>query len=360
MKKRKWSLDYFVLFCFLSCIFSMLSAEAKDRKGLDRAIEPDYLLRNEWWPEALQLPIAWGLSTGHGVTIAACDTGVYPSANDLADNLLMSYARDFSNPEDQSVSNGNYVSQGTATAGIIAGVKNFQGINGIAYNSRLIPLQNYHYSNLDRLSLEIATARCIKYAITIERVSIIIVQAILPNTGSIETSSIVRDAVSQAIKSGVTVIVPAGDSTKELSVERTYDSGSIIVGAATKSNSAAIFSNYGARVSISAYGENIKSLWGQYGETSFYGGTLAASAQIAGITALAKEVNKDLLPNNIKWLFKTTRQRSTSNYNVGGVVDTLKFLEEAKKLNVNPNDIKQAKSFREAATLEIKKEPWAQ
>jgi subtilisin family serine protease len=324
-------------------------------------MEPDQLLRNEWWPKALNLSNLWSTATGNGVTIASCDTGVYENAKDLSDNLLLKYARDFANPGDRlNVYDGNFLSQGTASAGIMVGVKNFKGINGIAYNARLIPLQNFHYAQqLDKVSLLTATERCIKYAITIPQVSIIAVQTLISNS-SIELHKGVRDAVELAIRSGVTIVVPAGDSTKELSKERIYDSGSIIVGALAQDGKTAIFSNYGSRITVSSYGEKIKALWGMYGETRYFGGTLAASAQIAGIIALAKERNSQLLPADIKWLLKTTRTRSTNNYNVGGLVNPTSFLREAIKYQTDIVKAEEAEKFRNQISREILKYSWAQ
>ena len=327
-----------------------------------QVIEPDSLLQNEWWPKASKLPQAWTMATGKGVTIAACDTGVYTQAKDLQYNLITSQARNFANPDNRwDVSKGSYVSQGTASAGIMVGAKNFSGINGIAYDAMLVPLQNFHYSQkLDKISLEIATARCIRYATALERVSIIAVQALPTSQGTIEANELVRKAIEDAIKSGVTVVVPAGDSTKELNTERVYDSGSIIVGALTQSGETAIFSNFGSRITISTYGERIKALWGPYGETRYFGGTLAASAQIAGMAALAKEINPSLMPYDIKWLLKKTRDRSTMNYRVGGKVNLIKFLFEAKHHTTDPSKEDAARRYRRQLAKKILKEKWAQ
>lgn len=354
------------LLLFLSCVLPNMVAHStpiNDPSPSSTAtrLMPDYLLRNEWWPHALSLPLVWPTSTGNGVTIASCDSGLYTEAKDLRENLLLQYARDFSSlTNSRNISDGSYVSQGTASAAIMVGVKNFQGVNGIAYNARLVPLQNFHYSKrLDKVSLEVATARCITYALTIPEVSIIAVQSFI-GVQSIESSKVVRDAVEHAIKSGVTVVAPAGDGTKELRLERVYDSGSILVGAVTQQNEAAIFSNYGSRVTISAYGEKIKTLWDNYGKTQYFGGTLAASAQIAGIIALAKEKNKYLLPEDLKWLLKRTRLRTPANYNVGGLVKVNRFLTAAMRYKVDHKRVKETQQYRTNFVEKIKKAPWAQ
>ena len=154
------------------------------------------------------------------------------------------------------------------------------------------------------------------------------------------------------------VVVPAGDSAGK--AWRVHDSGSIIVGAVTQAGARAIFSNYGARVTIAAYGENIKALWGKYGETRYFGGTLAASAQIAGVVALAKELNPFLLPRDVKWLLKSSRDRSTENQFVGGKVNVTRFLGLVESRDVNMDDFVVAKKYRNKIVKQIKLERWAQ
>jgi subtilisin family serine protease len=322
-------------------------------------IDSDYLLRNEWWPAALDLPHVWSSVTGLGVTIASCDSGYYTDARDLNSNLVLKYARDFSSYQPKNVSDGAFVSQGTASAAIMVGVKNFDGVNGIAYNAKLVPLQNFHYSKqLDKISLEIATAKCISYAITVPNVSIIVVQAVFDNN-TIDSSPIVKAAVRHAIKSGVAVIAPAGDGSKKLPSDKEYDSGAILVGAVTQEAGTAVFSNFGSRVTISAYGEKIKTLWGRYGETQYFGGTVAASAQVAGIVALAKEIQPNLQPEDIKWLLKTTRVRTPKNYNVGGLIQVKKFLEVIENYDIDYSKVKAARQYRAIISRRIKQTSWA-
>ena len=351
VKTRYGLLVYFAV--LFSSVISFTDVKASGHEPIDQ------LLRNEWWPKALKLNEVWGQATGKGVTIAACDTGIHKNAKDLEQNLLIKYARDFANPRDKfNIFDGNYVSQGTASAGIMVGIKNFQGINGIAYNARLVPLQNYHYNDqLDSVPLSTSTERCIKYALTISDVAIIAVQA-LSSEGSIESNPKVRQAIELAIKSGVIVVSPAGDSTKELYQERIYDSGSIIVGALAQNGRTAIFSNYGSRVTISSFGEKIKALWGKYGETKYFAGTLAASAQIAAFVALAKEINPQLLPADMKWLLKTTRSKQTFNYNVGGIIDPVRFIKSVKNYKSDAANWRKASDFRKEATRKIKGESW--
>ncbi|NJL25012.1 MAG: S8 family serine peptidase, partial [Calothrix sp. SM1_5_4] len=108
------------------------------------------------------------------------------------------------------------------------------GTNGIAFNSKIVPLQNYNYNEQDDIDKEEATARCVLKAIEIPEVNIIVLEN-QTATGSSETFSGTRDAVRLAIRSGLIVIGAAGNSGVELKEELKDDTGSIIVGALSKS-----------------------------------------------------------------------------------------------------------------------------
>jgi len=63
---------------------------------------------------------AWKLATGKGVTIADCDAGYYVNETEIAENLLMEFAKDLSDKDAPTVVNdGNFVSHGTSVAAIM-------------------------------------------------------------------------------------------------------------------------------------------------------------------------------------------------------------------------------------------------
>jgi subtilisin family serine protease len=84
---------------------------------------------------------AWAYSTGSGIKIAVIDEGVDLTHPDLTPNLLTGFDATGNN------SNGapnevNKDAHGTACAGIIAGVaNNTEGVAGIAYNAKIIPVR---------------------------------------------------------------------------------------------------------------------------------------------------------------------------------------------------------------------------
>lgn len=282
----------------------------------------DPALAGQWWLDALKVPEAWGLATGKGVTIADCDSGFFTKEPDLAANLLIDERRDFADDRRPTVvDDGLFVFHGTAVAAILAGVRDGRGTNGIAFDAKVIPLQNFNYDrSLDNSDKEEATARCILHALRLPSVRIILIENQTAQ-GSSETFVGTREAVRLAVKSGITVISAAGNSSLELRTEEQLDSGSIIVGAVRRNRRRALFSNWGRRVTISAFGEGVRTLYGQNGQLEVFGGTTAAAAQVAAAVALMLEVNPGLTPAQVRAILVETRHNTNENSPVGGVLD---------------------------------------
>jgi subtilisin family serine protease len=80
--------------------------------------------------------------TGSGVIVAVIDTGVDIDHPDLIDNIAEG-GYDFVDKDDDASPNEQekYMSHGTHVAGIIAGMKNGTGIQGVAYNSKILALR---------------------------------------------------------------------------------------------------------------------------------------------------------------------------------------------------------------------------
>lgn len=307
---------------------------ATDALSERASADPD--LAGQGWLDDLGVTKAWQLATGKGVTIADCDSGYHTQESDLAANLLLDERRDFSDASrPMVVTDGAFVFHGTAVAAILAGVRDGRGVNGVAYDAKVIPLQNYNYDrNLDNLDKEEATARCILHALRLPSVRIILVENQTP-TGSSETFAGTRDVIRLAIQSGITVVGAAGNNSLELRAEAEDDSGSIIVGAVRRSGRRAIFTNWGSRVTISAYGEGIRTLYGPEGQIEPFGGTTAAAAQVAGVVALMHEVNPSLTPEQVRLILTQTRRIIIDNAIVGGLIDAEAAVRRAAQMPVD-------------------------
>lgn len=307
---------------------------------------PDPALANQWWIESLGVKEAWKMATGKGITVADCDAGFYLSEQDLNSNMLVQYRQNFSDPDSPSnVETGGYIYHGTAVAAIIAGVLNGVGTNGIAYDSKIVPLQNYSYSSRDKIDKEEATARCILHAIKVPNVRIIVLEN-QTATGSSETYIGTREAVKLALSAGITIVSAGGNYTKELLVEQENDTGSIIVGALNPNGSVASFSNYGKRITTSAFGSNLTTLYGPNGKMGSFGGTSGATPQVAAAVAMMLEVNPKLLPAQIRQILEATRMTNSTNAIVGGQINIVEALRRAQLTRTSTESVQRSLLIR--------------
>lgn len=319
---------------------------AKNQRGYQGFIRPnvpppaligtgDPQFAKEWWVKKHNVEAAWALATGKNIVIADCDAGYYLSEPDIHTNMLSQFRYSFAVEDDPlEVEIGGYVFHGTAVAAIMSGVLNQAGTNGIAPHAKTIPLQNYSYSPRDKLDKEEATARCILGAMKIPQVRIIVLENQTLN-GSSETYVGTREAVKLALGSGITIVSAGGNYSKQLTIEAENDTGSIIVGALNPDESMADFSNYGTRISVSAFGSNLNTLCGPNGKFCSFGGTSGATPQVAAAVALMLEANPRLQPEQIRQILVKTRRTLASNALVGGTLNLVGAVQLAKDTPVS-------------------------
>lgn len=307
----------------------------------------DPKLANEWWIARLKVTEAWRYATGKGINIADCDAGFFTKESDLKRNLLLKHRYDLSGIDTPfDVGDGKFVFHGTAVTAIIAGVLDGKGTNGIAFDSKIVPLQNFNYDpNIDRLDKEEATARCVLRAITTPRVHVIVIEN-QTDHGSSETYAGTREAVKLALAAGITVVSAGGNNNLELVAEEKDDTGSIIVGAVESNGDKAGFSNFGSRVSIAAFGRDLKTLLGPNGRMGAFGGTSGATPQVAATVALMLEANPKLTPEKVKKILIDTRTTTSSNALVGGQLNTLAAVEGALRTKISASAMQSRRRLK--------------
>ncbi|RDB03416.1 hypothetical protein [Runella aurantiaca] len=141
---------------------------------------------------------------------------------------------------------------------------------------------------------------------------------------------------------GVTVIEPAGNGNKHISV--TEDSGAIVVGAAYKAPSGyTIFpnTNYGKRIDVYSL-TNFKSIVPEQDMCGRYSCTSAASAVIAAMAVSLqsqyfKKNRKYLTPYQMRDLFRKVTRNIVSNPSSRGPLSTPKYLADGILLSNEVN-----------------------
>lgn len=228
------------------------------------------------------LPV-WKQSRGAGVTVAVVDTGVDPSNEDLAPNLLPG-----TNTYDGNDNTSDGAGHGTVIASVIAAPAGNGGYVGIAPEAKILPVKVMGGSSGEEWS-DKATVRGIEYAV--QRGAKVINLSI----GGLNTPIAgIGKALADAQRAGALVVIAAGNDGVDLDDPRNVESpdgyglpNALTVANFTTRNTLAEDSNYGARhVQIASLGT---VLWGDYPNNptgGYLGGSSAAAAATSGVAAL--------------------------------------------------------------------------
>jgi subtilisin family serine protease len=253
---------------------------------------------------------AWALGTATSIVTAVIDTGVDYTHPDLASNIWTNTDEvagngidddgngfvddvrgwDFVNNDSDPMDDNGH---GTHVAGTIGAVgNNGIGVTGVAWTASIMPLKFLDQSGSGSLSDAI---KAIQYA----RVNG--AKIINASWGGGGFSSALQSAITQFITSGGLFVAAAGNEATNNDVTPSYPAnyqGVISVGASTRTDTRASFSNYGTSVDVFAPGQSILSTLpgNRYGSLS---GTSMATPQVAGALALLWGQNPTLSANSI-------------------------------------------------------------
>ncbi|MGH3279309.1 MAG: S8 family peptidase [Trebonia sp.] len=305
----------------------------------------------QWVFSMMNVPAAWQVTEGSGVTVAVIDSGVYPSVSDLSGGTVTQ------GPNltglDTSSSNPNWGQHGTWMASIIAGHGHdggFDGIMGIAPQARIFSVRvipdkgDPHYKKYNdepEQTIQNELARGIEAAVKDGA------QVISMSIGYSAPSGVVRDAIDYAYSRGVVLVASSGNSGDNDTQHGTSNPsiapvsfpaeypGVIGVGAVTIDRAAATFSSGNLSVRIAAPGKAVPAE-GRDGLYYTVDGTSPACALVAGVAALLKSRYPKISPAQVTQALTATAQQSPpGSYSVltgFGIVDADAALIKAGRL----------------------------
>ncbi len=267
--------------------------------GEQWAVSPDTVL---------DLPGAWALAQGAGVTVAVVDSGTRLSHPDLAPNLWTNPAEIAGNQRDDD-GNGyvddihgvnlsgvgattdlrDKLGHGTHVAGTIAAAANSRGVIGVAYRAKLMTVKVLDSRSIGSTR---ALAEGIRYAAA-NGARIVNVSLETPTD-----DARVRAAVAAAAEANVLLVCSAGNQAADVDRRPLYPvaipSANLVGVAATapEDDGLAItkFSNFGRlTVPVAAPGEGVVSTAADGGYES-RSGTSMAAPHVSGVAALMASV----------------------------------------------------------------------
>jgi len=261
--------------------------------------------REQWVLAALDVPAAWHITQGQGVTVAVIDSGVDPNVSDLTGSVT-------SGPNltgvNTSPSNPNWGAHGTWMASLIAGhghgKGNSDGILGVAPRSHILSIRvitdpsdpGYHEYRAEAVSrAQLQLAKAIRYAVNHKAA------VISMSLGYQASSVVVRAALQYALARKVVVVASSGNSgtsqtthghVAPYSFPADYP-GVLGVAAVSETRQSAYFSSENLSVQVAAPGVDVPAQ-GRGSKYWLVSGTSPACALTAGVAALIKSKYRQL------------------------------------------------------------------
>jgi hypothetical protein len=239
--------------------------------------------------------------TGQGVTVAVLDTGADYTHSDMQGQWAAG-GKSFVDASAQDT-----LGHGTRVSGVIAAAKNDQGMHGVAYNAKVLPIKVCTGTGCDFSAI----AGGIDYAVSR---GVQVINMSLSAEGA--TPDFIAAAIKRAVDSGVVVVTSAGNSgssqpgTPANIASPAYNNMVIAVGAVDSNNNIASFSNRAGNVMnnyLVAPGVNVITTANGGGYATVSGTSFSAPA-VAAAVAIMRERFPNLSPKQaVEILLVTAR-----------------------------------------------------
>jgi subtilisin family serine protease len=306
-------------------------------------------LQAEQWAVAqgsiLDLPAAWQLARGAGVTVAIVDSGGRLDHPDLAPNIWTNFAEIPGNGADddrngyvddvhgvdltsatptQDLHDGH--GHGTHVAGIVAAARNGRGVVGVAPEAKLMIVKVLSDAGAGTTG---AVAEGIRYAAANGA------RIINLSLGGEQPDQRLDEAVRAAGDAGALVVCSAGNSGRDIDVQPNFPAAIpaqnlLAVASTDPENGRGIsdYSNFGRlTVQVAAPGAEILST-SHDGGYELKSGTSMAAPMVTGVAALAASVNPRITAVDLRAVLMQNAARSRLPV-AAGYVDALRTVLSA-------------------------------
>ena len=273
----------------------------------------DPLFDRQWHFPLINLPDAWEVNRGSGVTVAVVDTGVNPFGFDgFGSRMLPGYNAILKIP-----GGIDFNSHGTHVAGTIGQeTNNATGVAGIAYEAEILPVKVMLFLGfgLDSWIIDGIIWAADNGADIINL-----------SLGGSADSEAFEDAINYAYQKGITVVAAAGNDGENGVLYPAAFENCIAVGAVRYDKERTYYSNYGDALDLVAPGGDKNEDQNSDGRVDgvlqetfwFLGigwnywystGTSMASPHVAGVAALVQSLHPDYGPDEIRQALQDTAE----------------------------------------------------